>query len=394
MPSPALLLNREGRQDRSTPNEKSQYMDTTTQAIRSLERAVCRMLSPHNGQPFFAHLAMELQRKPDPKIPTAATDGRYLYFNPDYVNSLKPELVQSLVLHEILHVSNGHCWRKGTREHKRWNIACDYFVNLLIRDQCNGEIDKQWLIDDKWKGLAAEEIYAQLPEPKGQGDNGETGPGEVIDAEQSGHDGKVLEKEWQQKLVNAAAAVARGNVPSQFAHIIDEILNPKVPWQMLLQRFVQSIARTDYSWSRPNRKYSWQGFTLPSLYSQRVGHIAFAVDTSGSTHEYWNQFLDEAQAVLDQVQPEKLSYFEADCAIGKRAIYHPGDRLERQVSGGGGSATEPVFDALLADDDMPLCCVYLTDGVISYPDIEPPFPVLWVICNDQMTPPFGDVARI
>lgn len=384
------------------------------QAERSLERAICHLLMPMQGgkgaaQPFFASLCMELERVPKDEAwfkarcpwtePTAATDGHKLYYFPPFINSLTEPLLKSLLLHEVLHAANNHCTRRKGRDAMPWNVACDFVVNAMIKNDCRGEVGPDWLLDPTYDGLAAEEVYARLiQEQKKQGGGGfkpgnGNGPGAVLDASMSGQDDTVTEKIWQQRIVSAAKAAGRGNVPGCFAHLVDEILNPKVPWQTLLRRFVQAVSKADYDWSRPNKRFSWQGIHLPSLHSPKVGAIAMAIDTSGSTSDVWGQFLDESQAVLDECQPEKLTFLQCDCAIATRAEYQPGDTIPRLVGGGGGSDTSPVFDELAKDGELPLCCVYLTDGYISYPEEPPPYPVLWIMTTDQ-TPPWGEVVRM
>lgn len=51
--------------------------------------------------PFFATLALFAKFIPSPEILTAATDGKDIYFNPEYVRSLSSSQQIGLLLHEV-----------------------------------------------------------------------------------------------------------------------------------------------------------------------------------------------------------------------------------------------------------------------------------------------------
>src|SRR5207302_5076792 len=114
------------------------------------------------GSPFYGLLAGRLKLVEKAEIGTAATDTKNLFYNPSYVAGMSDAKLRGLLGHETLHCTNGHAWRRGTREHRLWNIACDYAIDqILVR----GGFDvPNPLVNPAWAGWSAEQIYSVLLE--------------------------------------------------------------------------------------------------------------------------------------------------------------------------------------------------------------------------------------
>ena len=67
----------------------------------------------------------------DAWLPTAATDGRYFYYNSKFILRLKPGELIFLFGHEVLHNVYDHLGRSKHNKHNPTlaNIAADYCVN-------------------------------------------------------------------------------------------------------------------------------------------------------------------------------------------------------------------------------------------------------------------------
>src|SRR3990167_2482921 len=231
------------------------------------------------NQPFFGSLALRLRLIEDPSIPTFATDGRSLRFNPAFVDSLIPEEIAGVVCHEVLHCSNGHPWRRSGRDPRTWNVACDYAINPIVKTIPTVSLPANCLINPAFAGQSAEWIFARLP---AESQNG-TGCGEVEDAPRDGGSDGSTEAEWTVATIQAArAAKNHGTLPAELARLINEIEKPRIDWRAVLRRFIQETARADYSWRMPNRNYLAHGLYLPELYSTACPPFAVAIDTSGS----------------------------------------------------------------------------------------------------------------
>ena len=63
----------------------------------------------------------------------------------------------------------------------------------------------------------------------------------------------ALAVQWQQRLAGAAQqAMQAGKLGGAMARLVDHLLQPRLPWRMLLARYMTSIARDDYDYSRPS----------------------------------------------------------------------------------------------------------------------------------------------
>ena len=82
--------------------------------------------------PFFGNLALSLDFIEDYSIPTAATNGEAIIWNPDFVKPLSNDQKLWLLLHEISHVILHHAFRRKERNYQVWNIAADYQVNMFL----------------------------------------------------------------------------------------------------------------------------------------------------------------------------------------------------------------------------------------------------------------------
>lgn len=375
-------------------------------------------------EPFFGALLLGLtsiEDKAGQHTKTMATDGVSLYWHTGQIEKWSEAEIKTVLAHEALHCALLHPLRRGNRQPSDWNVACDHAVNLVL-EQCNEDAiakgrpapfawphDCQPLKDAQHKGKSAEEIYSDAQQsnqgdqtdPNGQPGQGQgngqpqlgDGMGDVLDApapDQSSKDS--LEATWKQQAVQAAqAAKGRGNVPSEMAKLIDELLNPKVSWQEILRRFVRDNAKDDYSFARPNTRYAATGFILPSLHSQKLGTIAIVRDTSGSTQDWQAEILAELAGIISEAQPSKIIVIDADASVQRVLELDPSDPLPTDAIGGGGTDFVPALEALEQFD--PLCAVYLTDLDGRFPDAAPNFPVLWATNSEQQAP-FGETIKV
>lgn len=129
-------------------------------------------------EPFFGALALRLKLvedynaiEPLSNSPSAWVDGVHFGYHPDFVMSLSADELVGLVKHEVLHCSNGHPWRRGAREHVKFNMACDYAINPIVMES-GGKLPDGSLYEEEYVGKSAEWIYDRLPEPQPQQQQG------------------------------------------------------------------------------------------------------------------------------------------------------------------------------------------------------------------------------
>jgi len=112
--------------------------------------------------PFFATIVLSLPEREDSNLPfVMATDGIQLFYNPSEVDQLDLEELVSVLAHEALHVALLHPLRRGERDPRMWNVACDYAINPLLEKE-KFTLPKGALLSDKYRNKYAEEIYTDL----------------------------------------------------------------------------------------------------------------------------------------------------------------------------------------------------------------------------------------
>jgi predicted metal-dependent peptidase len=343
------------------------------------------LLDPRTA--FFGALTMRLRLEVSDEVPTAATDGARIVFNEEFCAPLSDSALRGLLVHEVMHVANGHPWRRDARDPKRWNIACDYAINGELV-ACGFELPAGGLLDPQYTGKPSEWIYDRLP-----AELPEEQPGGVLDA--SGDEDAPTEADWKVAVQQAAqVCAARGELPAGLKRFAEKAAAPRADWRSALLRFVQLAARDDYTWRRPAARYVSHGLYLPSLRSERMGRLAVAIDVSGSVDAVLlSQFAAELQSILDDCRPEAIDVLYCDARIQRRDSFGPGDSVQLEACGGGGTDFRPVFAEL--EDEQPVALVYLTDLYGTFPPHAPDYPVLWGVTDDAPTgAPFGELVAV
>lgn len=380
-------------------------------------------------QPFFGALALRLKVTEDPACKTFWVDGESLGYNPAFLDTLSDLECRGVLAHEILHVANGHCFRQGPRDADRWNNACDYAINPIVK-QAGFVLPVPHLDDARFHGKSAEEIYAVLTQearqnekersggkPGAQAPGGQQAPASGANTPSAapepaappscgevrpwpGPDKSVKEAEWKVATLQAAkAAKMRGKLPGGFEAMVETTAEPSVDWRAILMRFAQQVTNDDYSFAMPNRRYLHLGFYLPSLHSPAVGDAVFVRDSSGSVfNETQAQFAGEIIHVAGVVRPVRLIVVDCDTRVTQVQIFERGDPIElAPVKGGGGTSFVDPFRWLEREGINPAFLAYLTDMEGRFPDVAPSYPVLWASTTPlrrARQAPFGEMVEV
>ncbi len=354
--------------------------------------------------PFIGTIALNMPFRLDESIPTAATNGKEVIFNPKFCDELSDEELKFLVAHECFHPMLEHNFRRGERDPKKWNQAADYVINQLLTDEGVGKMPEMGLLDrsiyDAGNGTS-EGIFGILPEPDDDGDGGGDGGyngtdlDECRDADGSPADKEQQAAEWRVKTAQAAqAAKMMGKMSSNMQRVVDDVLTPKVDWREVLQRFVVKCKSDSRTFARPNRRMLSQGLYLPSADGETLGEIAVAIDCSGSVNDReLAQFASELRVIQEDHKPRCLHVLYFDSEVCGYECYGPDDDLDIKPHGGGGTAYSPVFNYMQENMIDPVACVFLTDLCCMDFGEQPDYPVLWVSEYDHETP-FGEVVTV
>jgi predicted metal-dependent peptidase len=124
---------------------------------------------------FFAMPALKIPTEITESVETASTDGRKFYYNPKYILSIMLDTLKTLIAHEVMHVLLKHHLRRGDRNAKLRNFACDYVVNIILV-KAGFRLWDGALYDPQYEGLTAEQVYSRLYKPPQPDPEPETSP--------------------------------------------------------------------------------------------------------------------------------------------------------------------------------------------------------------------------
>ncbi|MDN7135372.1 DUF2201 family putative metallopeptidase [Pseudidiomarina terrestris] len=340
-------------------------------------------------QPFTAGLAMRLDIEvvngneagaaQDIRIKTAATDGNRIYFDADFASELDDRTRQFVLCHEVWHCVMGHLRRQLGRQHQRWNRAIDYEVNGICRELL-GFVPDIALYNKAWQGNSAEEIYALLEnDPRGETRE----QGEVLD--QHLPVDPLTAQQWREYLRQALSREQHsGSLPGHLHLRLRSMVTPALPWQHILQRFVQRQLSGERQWFPPSRRHIHRGLYLPRQRSEYL-ELTVAIDTSGSCANDLGKFLAQLQFLLGSYRDYQVTLLQCDTRITKVQQFSPGKPLtpeEFAFKGFGGTRFQPVFDYVR--DHPTNALVYFTDGYAEEPVNHSKVPLLWVLTNNSV----------
>jgi hypothetical protein len=363
-------------------------------------------------------------------VPTAKTNGRDEMYGRAFVKSLDEKELAFVRLHEVGHKMYRHLttWRKLHKEnHKLANMACDYVINIMLRDldpieehiamprykdgPMKGKI--MGLVDERFRGMNSKQVFDILKE-EGEGEGGdERNPDEEgfdehgwDEAEELSEDeAKELEREIDQAIRQGIINDRKlnGDGAGGLARDLGEMLKPQVNWREVLAEFVRSVCagKDNSSWRRPNRRFIGSDVYLPTMISEKVGRILIAVDTSGSVGgPELNAFLTEVSSICDSVNPEVIDLIYWDSQVAAHETYTGTDSSNliqsTRPKGGGGTSPSCITKYMGKHRIEPECAVVLTDGYVGSDwGGAWPCPVLWcIVGGNQVVSPIGKTVHV
>lgn len=410
--------------------------------IRRLLLSRMRILNTHG---FYGLLLMHMVYSIDENAETAYTDGTRIAFGPEFLESLTDSELDFVMMHEILHVVLQHCIRGEDRDHERMNIACDIVVNSNILLENN--MDHRSITLSKWgesmhiapdgkegHEYTAEQVYDMLPPTppqkkmkilssgweKGRAKQEQGDPKDIAPGGQSWdnhsqwgryEEDDALREVWVKQFSEACEAISirektigRGTLPLFAQRLLAKLRDPQVDWRTILNEFVQEEVN-DYSFSPPDRRFQESPFFLPDF--NELGKngepvdILFMIDTSGSmSDKEITAAFSEVKGAIDQFDGKLkgwLGFFDA-AIIEPKPFESVDDVLKIKPAGGGGTDFQIIFEYVHQhmENKLPACIIILTDGYAPFPKehLAQDIPVLWLIDNSDVEPPWGKVARI
>ena len=366
------------------------------------------------------------------RIPTAATDDKFMYINPATFFEYLLEQRVFICLHEILHCIFNHCgmfWRWKLDGEIRYSdglvlpfvsevmqIAADCVINaILIEGKCGEAPPDCWHMPAKIKGsIGIDEAYRILYKMmKGKGKHNQapkngskSGQGQSFDEHLQPGQGRgkspteaESERDPQQWInaVNAAMDSARlaGKLPLNLERLFCSTMEVKTDWRELLAlNLAKAIGRDGHSWQYLDNEMALRGVGFPSRVRNGCNHVTVIADTSGSIDQKtMDYFMSHLRAMIDQANPKRITFAQVDATIHSWDDVDSVDELDGKVRGGGGTNFCPPFARVEEEGDSPDVLVYLTDLEGPMPDAPPSYPVIWA-CINQKKAAWGSTVHI
>ena len=404
-------------------SEKTKKVEARNFSEAEKNKIVEKLITARVGlllrHPFFGNLATRLTLIDATHwCPTLATDGRNFYYSNDFVNRLTPKQAEFGFAHEVLHNVFDHMGRREGRDPILSNIAADFAVNQILKDERIGEVP-DWIKifqDDKYRGMSYEEIYADLETRSCKINIGDLGEllDEHLDGEGDGdgegdNDGKgrpkltpeerkAIRDEIKEAMVAAAQSAGAGKVPAGVARLIKDFTEPKMDWRQLLRMSIQSIMKSNYSFARPNRKSQHSGAILPGLLNEETIDVSACIDMSGSISDAMaKDFISEVKGIMDEYKDFKLKLWCFDTEVYNYAEFegdNADDIMSYEAKGGGGTDFMANWAFMRDQGIEPKRLIMFTDG---YPcgewGEEDYCETLFIIHgNESIIAPFGQTA--
>jgi len=402
--------------------EKREY--SSKEKNDAVEKLITARVGLLLRQPFFGNLATRLQLvDASDWLPTAATDGRYFYYNIDFVKKLSAKQCEFLFGHEVLHNVFDHLTRREERDARFFNYACDFAVNQILMDERIGEkIDQvQICLDAKYRGKGAEEIYDDLMkdvqfidadeflkqlgelldehmdfdgDSDGQGNKEGKGPPKYSKEEL-----KKIRDEIKEAMVAAAQASGAGRVPAALQRFINDLTEPKMDWRQMLRMNIQSIIRNNYSFMRPNRKGWHTGAVLPGMTNDETIDVCIALDMSGSIgDDQAKDFLTEVKGIMDEFVDYSIKIWCFDTDVYNLASFtadNGNDLVNYEIKGGGGTDFDVNWNFMKEQGIEPKKFIMFTDGYPCGSWGDPDYcDTLFIIHgSEDIKSPFGQFAH-
>ena len=363
---------------------------------------------------FFGALMLFAKILPSEQITTAATNGKEIVVNKDFLNSLNSSEQNALLLHEVLHMALLHCLRIGSRDRGIWNIAADIVVNNLILLNTPFALPKGCIIDKSYKGKSVEYIYEDLLKNNRykkkkykllipdilQGGGGEDEKSSA--SSMTGNEKLEVETFWKDAMqvvqnTTSSSSDSQGNLPLGISQEIQVVLEPEVDWRHALWKYV---GKTNSDFDELDRRFIYRGLYLEGLLTEGL-EIFVCIDTSASVSpQLLDQFFAELKGILSSYPHVKCKLFYADTEIYGPYELESIEELP-EANGFGGTSFVPFFNYLEKTDDgfseLNRAAVYFTDGYGDFPAKEAENPTLWLVPSNGLETssfPFGEVIRI
>jgi len=352
------------------------------------------------------------------RIKTACAGHGFIFFNPDFYNSIPEESQKTVLAHEVWHLILKHLERSVNMDPVISNIAQDHVINNDLEDNGFTFEGTNPYKDPKYRGMSSDEIYdiiwekreeqPQVPNPNHV--SRETILDHIQDALDQIGNGTSLDQQKAQADKDVETMGKQAGTAPGYAGILLDMTKTQVliigsTYKEIFKDYLTDpLSGGNRTFMRPNRRshgMKGQKLILPGRYPKRghlnrLTHLVYALDVSGSiTPKMRQQFHDSVRTIKELLNPEKLTVLFFDTRIVLEKTFTDKDKYgEIQIKAGGGTNLTDVYRRTEILD--PEALVIFTDLEVTIPP-QPTWETIWLVPEKNVhIPPniYGNVYLI
>lgn len=392
--------------------------------------------------PHLAGLVAATRVTLDDRIPTMGVfaSGRMIA-NPQFVARLKESDLVFVLAHEMLHLAFRTHERARGSDRLEFNYAHDYIINDLLRAELGVQsIPAHGLDMPGARHRTAEDIVLEMRRQSNAQSKSRVWEGETVSARRifggaggkaRGPDGQapgeeagdVLSGECEREMfpdeagevdaeaervrqiaaralaLGAAIGAMRGNRGFGSGGTSQDVTALRglyrTPWQVAMQRWVESVAPSDRSFLRPSRRGTAHAQVVLPGRKRESWKLNVVLDTSGSMDGVLPQALGAIADMCDAVGIDHVRLVQCDAAVTADEQVDPAALATYRLTGYGGSDLSPAM-LHLAEDPETTAVMVITDGDIEHPREPMPYHVLWLVTREatSFAPSYGHVLPL
>ncbi|MEM4396756.1 MAG: VWA-like domain-containing protein [Candidatus Woesearchaeota archaeon] len=370
--------------------------------------------------PFIGAISSRLEFVETTKVP-AATDGKKIYYNPEFFKTLSKGQIVFVIAHEILHVVYDHVFRRGNRNPLVWNMAVDYIVNYTLIKNSIGTAPENILFDERYTDeYTSEELYEKLLKDNveiatsfdvhldGPTDSSDSNGQKNVDVEIVGskitkEDIENIRSEIKSIIFGMYSSMKdAGNIPAGIERLIKKLTEgPKIDWRDVISNFIKSSVKVDYNFKNPSNNSWIYNVIIPTFDKGDEISAHIFIDASGSiSDEQLADFLGEIYNIASTFDSFHLTVSSFDTKVYNTKEYtldNMDDLPNYKIKGGGGTSFECIFDYLKENNIDPKTLIIFTDGYPQNSWGDPNYcnETIFLINNnnERIKAPFGITVR-
>jgi predicted metal-dependent peptidase len=354
--------------------------------------------------PAHAATLSKMRLVEDPDCPSMKTDGKTIWWGPEFAGSMTWQELGFVLMHETDHRHLCHSWRFGQRDPQMWNVAGDARINADLVAYCQaaslpfrmpdvGGVLFPWVTSEMTTEAIYDILESKTP-PEGSSGSAGFGGGEgQQDLMPAPADAKEVDA--ISDLADATAmAQSMGMSPGHLLREMEQVKDRMVDWKSLLATKIRAvIGFDDWGYRRARVSGMRNGVVLPTLMGNKVESVTVIIDSSGSHWHLISQCFAEVKAIFEAVNPSRVHVLQGDTKLCSEQEFTSPSEISYEARGGGGSDFRAVLERARELDST--ATVFITDGDGKWPDVEVPklITVLVGHYGGRNNVPYGEVVE-